>query len=184
METTEVTQDTVNEILAGAIAARQEIMGDTAFPTSEQELAVQAAVADLFSDAGIGVDQSTINPYSLEGDSLGRFVDRITVVDEAAESSSSAAAEAAAADSSSDSSADSSADSTASLDNELLEADSALGDTTLSDDSSIIDGVTTTSTTTDSESASSYDGYTKTVGLFTLLLILMAIDFLVEKEFL
>ena len=53
-------------------------------------------------------------------------------------------------------SADSSADSTASLDNELLEADSALGDTTLSDDSSIIDGVTTTSTTTDSESASSY----------------------------
>ena len=92
METTEVTQDTVNEILAGAIAARQEIMGDTAFPTSEQELAVQAAVADLFADAGIGVDQSTINPYSLEGDSLGRFVDRITVVDETAESSSSAAA--------------------------------------------------------------------------------------------
>ena len=155
-ETTEVTQDTVNQILSGAMAARQEIMENTAFPTSEQELAVQAAVADLFADAGIAVDQSTINPYSLEGDSLGRFVDRITVVDEAAESSSSVAAEAAAADSSSDSSADSSADSTASLDNELLEADSALGDTTLSDDSSIIDGVTTTSTTTDSESASSY----------------------------
>ena len=101
MGTTEVTQDTVNEILAGAIAARQEIMGDTAFPTREQELAVQAAVADLFFNAGIGVDQSTINPYSLEGDSLGRFVDRITVVDETAKSSSSAA-------------------STASLDNELL----------------------------------------------------------------
>ena len=47
MGTTEVTQDTVNEILAGAIAARQEIMGGTAFPTKEQELAVQAAVADL-----------------------------------------------------------------------------------------------------------------------------------------
>jgi hypothetical protein len=105
MGTTEVTQDTVNEILAGAIAARQEIMGGTAFPTKEQELAVQAAVADLFTAAGIGVDQSTINPYSLEGDSLGRFVDRITVVDEIVKSSSSADAASSAADSSADAAA-------------------------------------------------------------------------------
>ena len=82
MDSTEVTQDTVNDILGGAMAAREEIMGGTGVPTKEQELAVQAAVYDLLTDAGIGVDQSTINPYSLEGDALGRFVDRINVVDE------------------------------------------------------------------------------------------------------
>ena len=82
MGTTEVTQDTVNDILGGAMAARDRIMGGTGTPTREQELAVQATVYDLLLDAGIGVDQSTINPYSLEGDSLGRFVDRINVVDE------------------------------------------------------------------------------------------------------
>ena len=126
MGTTEVTQDTVNEILAGAIAARQEIMGGTAFPTKEQELAVQAAVADLFTDAGIGVDQSTINPYSLEGDSLGRFVDRITVVDEIVESSSSADAASSAADSSADAAAAAKAKADAAADSADSSADSSL----------------------------------------------------------
>ena len=101
MGTTEVTQETINDILGGAMAAREELMGGTDVPTREQELAVQSAVADLLTAAGTGVDQSTINPYSLEGDSLGRFVDRISVVDEvtsdAASSSSSSAADADAA---------------------------------------------------------------------------------------
>ena len=61
MGTTEVTQAQVNDALVQAAATRDNILGDTTLTPNEQTLAIQSAVADILSNIGIGVEQSTIN---------------------------------------------------------------------------------------------------------------------------
>ena len=82
MGKTEVTQADINAAVVKATAARDTILGDSTLSDAEKTSSIQASVADILLDIGIAVEQSTINAETLQGDALGDFVDRITVVEE------------------------------------------------------------------------------------------------------